>query len=546
MARSSGLISFLHAVERASAAAQREHRRQLRAVEQERQRNVRETQRRARAAADVARADVREKKELERLQKQQYLEDRQVETQELNSALEATLAGLIGILPHALAAKPIATFDSLRISAAFEAFSPPPELAPGKPPTAEKPDTPSGLARFLPGAAVRAKRSALEARVKHDQALLGFRRTESIKREAFRVAKEEYDRRKASHGAMVSKRNAEIDEFEGACRRGEAGAVSAFFEMLLARSEYPPEGFPQKFRLAYNGSSSELVVEYDMPSPAVVPAVLEHRYNRTRDEIEAKARKPLEVRHLFADVVAAITLRTIHEVLAANAGEAVAVVTFTGILDSVDPANGHDVRVPVISVRAPRAEFAQLRLDKVDKAVCLRNLGANVSARPDELHPVKPIVEFDMVDKRFIDQGDALSAIEARPNLLDLTPSEFETLVANLFGKMGLETKLTRASRDGGVDAVAYDARPVLGGKVVIQAKRYRDTVGVSAVRDLYGTMLNEGATKGILVCTSGYGPDAYGFTKDKPIELIDGGGLLYLLREHAGVAARIVRPAAS
>ncbi|MNW00747.1 Mrr restriction system protein [compost metagenome] len=91
------------------------------------------------------------------------------------------------------------------------------------------------------------------------------------------------------------------------------------------------------------------------------------------------------------------------------------------------------------------------------------------------------------------------------------------------------------------MDAVAFDTRPILGGKVVIQAKRYRDTVGVSAVRDLYGTMMNEGATKGILVCTSGYGVDAYKFSQDKPIELIDGGGLLYLLREHAGVEARIM-----
>ena len=142
--------------------------------------------------------------------------------------------------------------------------------------------------------------------------------------------------------------------------------------------------------------------------------------------------------------------------------------------------------------------------------------------------------------KRFIEQGDALSGLETRPNLMDLTPSDFEVLVSNLFSKMGLDTKLTRSSRDGGVDAVAFDTRPVLGGKVVIQAKRYRDTVGVSAVRDLYGTMLNEGANKGILVCTSGYGPDAYNFSKDKPIELIDGGGLLYLLREHAGTVARI------
>ncbi|MNV63627.1 hypothetical protein D3C71_1562310 [compost metagenome] len=52
--------------------------------------------------------------------------------------------------------------------------------------------------------------------------------------------------------------------------------------------------------------------------------------------------------------------------------------------------------------------------------------------------------------------------------------------------------------------------------------------------------MLNEGASKGILVCTSGYGTEAFNFAKDKPIELIDGGGLLYLLREHAGLDARI------
>jgi restriction system protein len=84
--------------------------------------------------------------------------------------------------------------------------------------------------------------------------------------------------------------------------------------------------------------------------------------------------------------------------------------------------------------------------------------------------------------------------------------------------------------------------RPVLGGKVVIQAKRYRNTVGVSAVRDLFGTMMNEGANKGILVTTSGYGPDAFEFAKDKPIELMDGGQLLYLL-EQVGTKARIIMP---
>jgi restriction system protein len=41
---------------------------------------------------------------------------------------------------------------------------------------------------------------------------------------------------------------------------------------------------------------------------------------------------------------------------------------------------------------------------------------------------------------------------------------------------------------------------------------------------------------------TSGYGPDAYEFAKDKPIGLGDGGGLLYLL-EQVGTKARIDMP---
>ena len=67
--------------------------------------------------------------------------------------------------------------------------------------------------------------------------------------------------------------------------------------------------------------------------------------------------------------------------------------------------------------------------------------------------------------------------------------------------------------------------------------------MGVSAVRDLFGTMLNEGASKGILVSTSGYGAASFEFASGKPLELIDGSNLLYLLDEHAGVKAKIEPP---
>jgi restriction system protein len=62
----------------------------------------------------------------------------------------------------------------------------------------------------------------------------------------------------------------------------------------------------------------------------------------------------------------------------------------------------------------------------------------------------------------------------------------------------------------------------------------------VAIDQDLFGTLQNEGASKGILVTTSGYGPASYEFASGKPIELIDGSNLLYLLAEHADLKARI------
>lgn len=533
MARRSGFEGFVRAAVRASAAAERERQRKIRD-------ELTHARRLERSARMALAQQTRDERAAEKMAKAQYLVDRQSEVDDLNADLEDRLEQLQGLLQHTLSTDDRIDFDSLRPSGVFEVFRPPPELEPRKPPRVPLVAAPTGLRKLLPGASKRHEAELADAARKHQQEVAEFNQVEAIKRAKLNELKTKYDQARQLFEEDVRRKNAEIDEFQEAYRAKDVSAVVAYNEMVLARSEYPTEGFPQRFRIAYGADSSELAIEYDLPEFGSVPTEAEFRYVKSKDEITTKARKISEVKDFYQDIVAAIALRTLHEVFEADQADALVLATFNGIVDTHDPASGREVRVPVISVRASKLEFLSLRLDKVDKIACLRNLGAQISKRPDELQAVKPIVEFDMIDKRFIEQGDALSGLEARPNLLEMKPSEFEILVANLFGKMGLETKLTRSSRDGGVDAVAFDTRPVLGGKVVIQAKRYRDTVGVSAVRDLYGTMLNEGANKGVLVCTSGYGPDAYNFAKDKPIELIDAGGLLYLLREHVGVIARI------
>ena len=245
---------------------------------------------------------------------------------------------------------------------------------------------------------------------------------------------------------------------------------------------------------------------------------------------------------IYNSVVAQLALRTVHSIFASDAPMVDSLV-LNCFVDTIDPATGKRVTPCLLTVRVNRSAFLAIDLARAEPVACLKGLNAQVSPSPHELRAVRPIVDFNMVDPRFIDKPDVLSALDDRPNLAELSPGDFEALITNLFEKMGLETRLTQASRDGGVDCVAWDMRPVIGGKVIVQAKRYKHTVGVSAVRDLFGTVMNEGAAKGILVTTSGYGRAAFEFAKNKPLELISGSNLLYLLDEHTGVRAKIEFP---
>jgi restriction system protein len=341
---------------------------------------------------------------------------------------------------------------------------------------------------------------------------------------------------------MITAQHAEIDNFQQELSAGSPSAVVNYFTLAVEASDYP-EGFPQHAKIAYVPESKQLVIEYDLPLFDVIPEVGLYKYAKAKDEVTETARPLAQRKALYSSVVAQITLRTLYELFKADRMGHVDIIVFNGYVTSIDKGTGRPVRTCLITVRTNRDIFMQLDLSKVDPLACLNVLNASVSKSPTELAPVRPVLEFNMVDPRFIEETDIISGLDQRPNLMDLTPSEFESLITNLFQKMGLETRLTQASRDGGVDCVAFDPRPIFGGKVVIQAKRYKNTVGVSAVRDLYGTMQNEGASKGILVTTSGYGKASFEFAEGKPIELLSGSNLLYLLAEHASIQARIEMP---
>ncbi|AKS37383.1 restriction endonuclease [Anoxybacillus gonensis] len=351
------------------------------------------------------------------------------------------------------------------------------------------------------------------------------------------IKKEKYEKKQAEY-------NQEIEEWRKNFESGDVEAIEKYINVVLENSTYPEE-INKEYEVQYRSDLKTVIVSYKLPVPNDVPKAIEFKYSPSKKEIVAREMKKKEFEEFYDSIIYQITLRTIHEIFESVYIDHVDIVVFNGWVDYIDEATGHDNSSCIISVQASRKEFESINLERVDYKKCIQNLKGLFAGKLAFLTPVKPILDIDREDNRFVESKDILSNLHSNQNLATMHWEDFEHLVRQLFEKMfnedGAEVKVTQASRDGGVDAIAFDPDPIKGGKFVIQAKRYNNTVPVSAVRDLYGTMLHEGATKGILVTTSNFGKDALEFVKDKPITLINGQELLYLFNKYGYKDLKIV-----
>jgi restriction system protein len=404
-----------------------------------------------------------------------------------------------------------------------------------------KPKPLNRLTKMVPGAEERFLARWEQGRVAYERASAEWQQAEQQRRDQLTAAEEEHQA--ATAAALDQHRR--VDELEADLRTGTRAAVQQCLTGALQESQYPA-GFPQAFTLIYRRREQELLVEYEFPRVRdIVPTEASYRYVKSRGFIEPKARTGADTQRLYKSVLAQVTLRVLHELWAADRHGHVQRIAFNGVVDDIDPSTGRPTRPKLVSLRIDRETFLERDLahPQLDPQRALKGLKANFSSAPTELEPVPPILEFDVDDPRFIDEEEILAGLDDRTNLIDLTPHHFETVIRDLFQAMGFDTYQTRPSRDGGVDCVAHYTESVIGGKYIIQAKRFTHRVPVEDVRDLAGALDHERASKGILVTTSEFTKAGYEFARGKPIELINGNGLLALFKKWTNHDVKIVMP---
>jgi restriction system protein len=332
--------------------------------------------------------------------------------------------------------------------------------------------------------------------------------------------------------ALKAADTARLGQFKLAYFKGSPEAIAQHAELVQMRSPYPAV-FPRNVNAAYDPDSRIVVIDCQLPDIESIQILKSVVKKDTSSLIPITA---TERRQISDDLLFMIMLRVLRETVLADGIDAFSAVVVNGSMSFKDKATGHQRYEYLMSLHATADQVRAIDFANVDPKICFKSLKGISAPRPTQCIPVAPILKFDK-DRRVISSREVIDKLEKEANLAAMPWEDFEHLIRELFEKEfahgGVEVRVTQASRDRGVDALLFDPDPVRGGKYVIQAKRYTMTVDVSAVRDLYGTLLNEGANRGILVTTSSYGPDAYEFAKDKPLTLIDGPRLLHMLHKH-------------
>jgi restriction system protein len=334
----------------------------------------------------------------------------------------------------------------------------------------------------------------------------GFERKYSAAIEAFEIMNLYLDNQKLKLKDIQAEYTACKSAFERDCEE----ATRPLRRTSKLYDDRTPQGIKQHFTLALSSLTLPLPTNYHwevffdeterlLQVNQCVPSLADITVKRT-DSNRPPAKRDAEA--ALRRYVPAISLQLAHMVAINDLNNDVDTIAINCWSRFFEPSSGRLKDAFVAALTVKKEEIAGMNLQKADALEAFRALrGAFVYSLQDVV-PIEPLIRLDKQDDRFVAGRDVLDGMAQGQNLAAMDWQDFEHLIRELLSKEYAsdtsEVKITRASRDRGVDAVIFNSDPLHGGKFVVQAKRYSNTVDVPAVRELYGTVLSEGANRGI------------------------------------------------
>lgn len=494
----------------------------------------------AKENAKTAAANAREKaRQEQREAREQEIAEGHAKAEAVTRTLQGNLTELRTLLTGTLDEDPYLPWDRFKVPLLTAEFKPPQRLATEPPPPQASdfmPEPLTGLGALAPGRRRAYADAVAHGQAAYEQAIAAHAQAEQDRREELERAHSEHELSMSREQERARRQHAVVAQMARDFADGKRKAVADYFSGVLTVQRYP-SGFPTGVKVAYLPPDRELRIDIDLPLMTAIPELESAEYLITKKELKYKKLTPAARNKLYEQVVAQMALRTLRCVFTADREGLVLEAACNGYVDTTDTATGQDAHWCLVSVQVPRTEFERLDLARVDPLDCLAYLHAKISKTPEKYQPVQPIIEYPWDDLHYAEELDAAAGLDSVQNLLDLDGYEFEQLLVKLCQEIPEfdEVRRTRSRADGGIDLVAVNKTPFVGGRVAIQAKRYapHNKVDIAAVREIIGSISQREFTKGIIITTSGFTSAARQEAERLGVELYDGERLLWLLRHH-------------
>ena len=411
MARRRGFLAELNRQVQQEAKRREQAQRQAARAEEAARRKAKQAALRARVQAEKAKAaeEKRAKQEAEREAKRLHIEAMEAEAAARNAALAVTYDEIDSILAATLEVDDYVDLESLRQVAEHPPFEPG-DLAVANPPPAriELPPEPQFVAPEGKPRAFRKKKHAArlaEAHDSHQAALANWREqtatllaeqeeldaahraTEEHRQERLQAAKDAYEEECNRREAEIAEANLMLDRLKANLGYGIEEAVQEYISIVLSNSVYP-ESFVVEHDFAFDSTQGELTIKCFVPKPSSIPNVRQFRYVKAKDEIATTAQTQKAQKDRYANAVASVAIRTLHEVFEADRAGRVQTVSLVVSTEDIHPGTGHMTETPLVAVASDRAGFTSLNLANVMPLATVAHLKGVVSKNPFGLVPI--------------------------------------------------------------------------------------------------------------------------------------------------------------
>ncbi len=362
---------------------------------------------RDRAAKQALRSEESRRKQETAEAKALLVEERQVEVESMNAALEESNEEIANLLSASLSVDSYFDLNTLRREVVHPPFgksyleqpirkpvlpedSPEPQYVEPKPSRAlfgkrKKNETAIASAKATHADAKKDWRLQLEQNAaQRKKQMKEYEKAESSRIEMLQEEKTIYSDECTAREQEILEFNSSIDSLISNLSYGTSDAVETNFSIVFSHSQYP-EHFPVSHKIKFDPSNSELSLKILIPPPSELEIAKVYKYVKKSDQITSTELSQKARKDRYTSAIQQVLLRSINETYQADRRGLVKTVSVKLGTETTNPATGKQGFIPLAGVAAERDAFLEFDLLSVVPKSTLDFLGASISKNPHGL-----------------------------------------------------------------------------------------------------------------------------------------------------------------